>query len=474
MTTDDGFDDIETTHRPRTARAEAGVDAYEIEVTAGPDRGARLRLDPAEPLRILVGQSPACALRLSDREVSRRHIALECQPNGVRLTDLGSTNGTAVDGLTVYEACLRGGEAIVIGTTTLTTRRIDATGSRPVISAVDRFGRVLGQSVEMRRLYPLCVRVAASRVPVVLEGETGTGKEVLAESIHEASPLSSGPFVVFDCTTVAPSLIESALFGHERGAFTGATQTQIGVFEEADGGTLLIDEVGDLDIALQAKLLRALERGEIRRVGGRTWIKVQVRVLAATRRDLDQEVQAGRFRDDLYFRIAVARVELPPLRRRASDIPVLVRHFWKELEGPGVPPAALIERFLKHTWPGNVRELANAVARQIALGDLSPGPDSAQTGEPARRTGLANEVLRPAAVDLASDHAPPRDVLSSVLDRDLPLARAREIVVDEFERRYVERVLARNNGSVTQAAAASGLARRYFQILRAKKRPRPT
>jgi two-component system response regulator HydG len=468
--TDDGFDDIETAHRPRAQRTEhVDLAAYEVAVVDGPDRGARLRLDPRDPLRVLVGQSPTCALRLADREVSRRHIALECQGGGVRLVDLGSTNGTTVNGLTVYEAALRGEESIVIGATTLMLRRIEAPPTPATVFGPDaplmRFGRVLGESPEMRRLYPLCARVAASRVPVVLEGDTGTGKEVLAESIHEASPLAGGPFVVFDCTTVAPTLVESALFGHERGAFTGAAQTHLGVFEEADGGTLLIDEVGDLDIALQAKLLRALERGEIRRVGGRAWIKVQVRVIAATRRDLDQEVQAGRFRDDLFFRIAVTRIELPPLRRRPTDIPLLVRHFWRELDGTGQPPDVLVDRFMKHTWPGNVRELANAVARHIALGDLAMAPDAAHFGGTA--TSGPNKGS-------SSEDQGSSDLVSSVLERELPLARARAIVVDEFERRYVERVLRRHNGSVTQAAQASGLARRYFQILRAKKLPRGT
>lgn len=467
---DDGFDDIETLHRPRADRSageaahhtSAPRSVYEIEVVDGPDRGQRLVLDPAAPLRLLVGQSPTCALRLSDREVSRRHIAIELFSAGVRLVDLGSTNGTTVNGLSVIEVILHGGEVIVLGATTLHLHRHDGAPSsdrsdtsppRPVTS---RFGRVIGASPEMRRLYPLCERIAASRVPVVLEGETGTGKEVLAESIHEASPLASGPFVVFDCTTVAPTLVESALFGHERGAFTGASHTHIGVFEEAHGGTLLIDEVGDLDITLQAKLLRALERGEIRRVGGRQWIKVQVRVLAATRRDLDEEVQQGRFRDDLFFRIAVARIELPPLRRRTGDIPLLVRHFWRELGGQGDgPPALLIERFEKQSWPGNVRELTNAVARHIALGDLET---------PALRDDV------PRSQGGSRDGAPSHDEwLAAILERDLPLARAREVVVDDFERRYVERVLAKHNGNVTQAAIASGIARRYFQILRAKK-----
>ncbi|MGH7270919.1 MAG: sigma 54-interacting transcriptional regulator, partial [Polyangiaceae bacterium] len=193
------------------------------------------------------------------------------------------------------------------------------------------FGRMLGRSAEMRRLYPLCARLAQSEVSVVIEGETGTGKEVLAEALHEASLRAAGPFVVFDCAAVAPSLLESALFGHERGAFTGALAQRIGIFEQAHGGTLFIDEIGELDALLQPKLLRAIERGEVQRVGSSRWEKVDVRILAATRRNLDREVHAGRFRDDLFFRLAVVRIELPPLRERHGDVAVLSAHFWGQI-----------------------------------------------------------------------------------------------------------------------------------------------
>ena len=234
-----------------------------------------------------MGQSQVCDLRLSDRQVSRRHFALSPMNRGLRLVDLESTNGTFVDGVRVFDALLGGGELVRCGATAL---RVERVSSEPVqLGAARGFGRLVGASPPMRRLYPLCERLAASDVSVVIEGETGTGKEVLAESLHEASARRAGPFVVFDCTSVPPTLVESELFGHERGAFTGATGTRHGVFEQAHGGTLLIDEVGDLDLALQPKLLRALERSEVRRVGGDRWIKVDIRVLAATRRDLHLE-----------------------------------------------------------------------------------------------------------------------------------------------------------------------------------------
>jgi DNA-binding NtrC family response regulator len=286
-------------------------------------------------------------------------------------------------------------------------------------------------------------------VPVVIEGETGTGKEVLAEAIHEASERGTGPFVVFDCTAVPPTLVESELFGHERGAFTGAVAARKGVFEQAHGGTLLIDEIGDLELTLQPKLLRALERSEIRRVGGDRWIKVDIRVLAATRRDLDREVEAGRFRDDLFFRLAVARIELPPLRERTGDIEVLTRHLWRQLEGKGEPPYEFLRRLERHTWQGNVRELANAVARYLALGDA----ERVETRpEPTKRAPPTAEEL-----ELYS----------------LPFRLARDRALATFEREYVQRLLARHGGNVTRAAEASDIGRRYLTTLASRQRKAP-
>jgi two-component system, NtrC family, response regulator HydG len=322
-----------------------------------------------------------------------------------------------------------------------------ATGAEPAkVSSATSFGSMLGASLEMRRLYEACSRVAAVDVPLLIEGETGTGKEVLAESVHEAGPRASGPFVVLDCTAVPPNLVESELFGHEKGAFTGAVSAREGVFEQAHKGTLLIDEIGDLPPALQPKLLRAIERQEVRRVGGSS-IKVDVRVLAATRRDLDREVQLGSFRDDLFFRLAVARIELPPLRERQGDIAFLSREFWKKLGGKGEVPYDLIQRFERYDWPGNVRELYNAVLRQLTIGEgldhrTSPSKGSRSSSDP----------------------------YSEVLSLGLPFPRARDRVLADFERRYVEHVLAEHGGVVSRAAAASGIARRYFNILRARSR----
>ena len=427
--------------------------SFLVTVVQGPDTGARYVVDGSTASRVLVGTSPACELRLTDREASRRHLAMEAEGVRLRIVDLESTNGTWIGSVAVRDVWLSGGEHVQLGTTVLRIER----GPRPQASALAAdasFGAALGGSREMRRLFPLLRRLAASNVPVVIEGETGTGKEVLAEALHSEGPRSSGPFVVFDCTAVPPNLVESELFGHERGAFTGAVTTRKGVFEQAHGGTLLIDEIGDLESSLQPKLLRALERSEVRRVGGDKWIRVDVRVLAATRRDLDKEVQAGRFRDDLFHRLAVARVELPPLRKRRGDVPLLVAHFCRELGGNAASVAPhLLATWDQQTWPGNIRELRNAVARHLALGELAD---------------VLDEESEPSAQPLPP---PVGDWLGPILDQRLTLVEAREKVLQIFERRYIEAMLTAFGGNVVRAAAASGIARRYFQILNARRKP---
>jgi two-component system response regulator HydG len=450
------MDETRTVLRRSLAPSTAEGAAFVVSVVEGPDRGASVRIDASRPGRLLVGQSPACELKLRDPHVSRRHLAFELDGERVRMNDLGSTNGTTVNQIQVVEAYLRGGEIVHVGETAL---RVDKGTAEPThLSPAMRFGRVVGASPEMRRIYPLCDKIAQSNVPVVIEGETGTGKELLAEALHEAGPRTSGPFVVFDCTAIPPSLAESTLFGHERGAFTGAVSSRKGVFELAHNGTLFIDEIGDLDLTLQPKLLRAIERSEVQRVGSEKWMKVNVRIISATRRDLDHEIQAGRFRDDLFFRLAVTRIELPPLRKRTGDIGALARHFFRQLSQDARDdrpfPADLLARFEAYDWPGNVRELHNAIARYLAIGDVGIA-------------GLADNsgAFAPVA---ANTRTGSRDPIEEVLGQDLPFPRARETLMEEFERRYVERVLAKYNGNVGRAAAASGIARRYFQMIRSR------
>ena len=425
----------QTVQRPRVDLGEA-LPTFVLTVQEGPGPGATFAVKEAG--RVLLGQSDACTLRLSDPTVSRRHAALELTPRGLRVTDLQSRNGTRVNGLTVMEALLEGGEQLRVGDTVL---KVDTAGVKPGTPTLvlGGFGKLLGQSIPMRRLYPGLERLAQSDVPVTIEGETGTGKEMLAESLHEKGPRAKLPFVVFDCAAVSATLAESDLFGHEKGAFTGAVSARAGVFEQAKGGTLLIDEIGDLTLDVQAKLLRVLDRGEVRRVGGTKAIPIHARIIAATRRDLDREVQAGRFRDDLFHRLALARVELPPLRERPGDIRFLARHFAAQNGGDAARlPEALLARWEDGQWPGNVRELRNAVVRFLSLGEV-----------PER------------GAQAATEHA--QDDFAALLDRGLRFSQAKLRALQIFERLYVQRTLAEHGGDVVRAAEASGLARRHFQ-----------
>ncbi|EYF00784.1 sigma54 specific transcriptional regulator with PAS sensor, Fis family [Chondromyces apiculatus DSM 436] len=421
---------------------------FVLRVVAGPDAGHTLAIPPSQPSRVLVGQSTSCELCLHDREVSRRHLGLDlAEGDLLRATDLGSRNGTRINGALIIEALLAGGERLTLGATTIEVHRAEQAADEPLTLATG-FGRLLGASPAMRKLYPLCERLAAANVPVVIEGETGSGKEALAESLHEAGPRASGPFIVLDCAATAPTQLEAALFGLERGG-----ETRLGALEEAHGGTLLLDEIAEIDLELQGKLLRALERGEIRRVGGRQALRVDARVLVATRRNLDQEVAAGRLREDLFYRLSAARIELPPLRRRTGDVTVLARHFWSRMARPGEPPPEdFLARLEAYGWPANVRELQNAVARRAALGDL------AEEGTPA------------AAPPSRASQVTPDDPIATILAQELPFPRARDQALQLFEQRYVEDVLRRHGGNVARAAAASGVARRYFQVIQARTR----
>jgi DNA-binding NtrC family response regulator len=446
-------DELRTHARARYEPASAPNASFVLRVTEGPDAGQEFVLDGVEPGPVLLGQSPTCGIRLTDREVSRRHVSLDVEGRRLRIVDQQSTNGTYVDGVAVMDAFLSGGELVRVGVSALTVERREASPGR-VPDERGSFGRFIGRSPEMKRLYPLIERLAKSDVSIVIEGETGTGKEVLAEGIHEQSKRSTGPYVVLDCTTIAPNLVESELFGHERGAFTGASHQRRGVFEQAHGGTLFIDEIGDLDLSLQPKLLRALERGEIRRIGGTQQIRCDVRVIAATRRDLDRAVQEGTFRDDLFHRLAVGRIALPPLRKRRGDVHVLCKQFWQELGGESSLPAHLLERWESYSWPGNVRELRNAVARQLAMGDLAPSAEE------------------PPSSEAPSDVVDAEDAIREILNARLPFPVARVKLLEELQKVYVERALAEHDGSVERAAQALGIGRRYFHILRTGKRKR--
>jgi transcriptional regulator with GAF, ATPase, and Fis domain len=355
--------------------------SYALEVVGGPDAG---RVFQGRKRSMLIGTHPSSDLALTDPHVSRLHARIDIEESEYLLSDLGSTNGTRVAGVRVRQACLEDGSEIHIGATRLAFRVL-AEPFRIELSGDATFERLIGRSVPMRELFALLARVAPSDASVLIQGETGTGKELVAHAIHERSLRKGKPFVIFDCGAVPPTLIESELFGHERGAFTGAVAARAGVFERADGGTIFLDELGELALELQPKLLRALETGEIMRVGGERPIRVDVRVLTATHRDLARMVHEGGFRADLYYRLAVIRVPVPPLRERRDDIPLLASAFVKEILGdfgregaaakrsplkiPQATLEAVFEGLRHHDWPGNVRELRNVVERAAILAD---------------------------------------------------------------------------------------------------------
>lgn len=432
---------------------------FRLVVVSGPDESKVFEVNCRLPNRLLIGTSESCDARLSDPTVSRRHVALDFNTSGerpLRVTDLESTNGVLVDGVAVGVAHLRGGEMIRLGDTVLRLETVGGIKSIP-LSPLTAFGKMVGESGSMRRLYPLCQRLARSDVPVVIEGETGTGKEVLAEALHYEGLRPDGPFVVLDCAAVAEGLMELELFGQEANPTMGVGVKR-GVFERASGGSLLIDEIAELNLETQGKLLRAIDRAEVTRIGGMQSLKVDVRIIVATRRSLDSEVERGAFRADLYHRLSVARLELPPLRERDGDIARLAALFWAHRQGPAEgPPKHLVERWEGYNWPGNVRELRNAVARTLVLGDVAPQEYESDLGDVA---------------DPRRARTLPGDTIAQVLTMGLRLKDARQLVVEEFESRYVEQILEQSKGSVTRAAATAGIARRHLQRLKARSRDR--
>ena len=391
--------------------------------------------------RCSIGSHPSCDLVIDEPAVSRFHCEVSIGPDGARVRDLGSRNGTTVDGTPVLEAFLRSGSLIKIGRVGVRFEIAEETIPLPLSEAAS-FGSLVGKSVAMRTLFALLERVAATDSTVLLEGETGTGKDAAAESIHQASSRSNGPLVVVDCGAVPAALLESQLFGHEKGAFTGADSRRTGAFEEADGGTIFLDEIGELPTDLQPKLLRVLERRQIQRVGSNAVQNVDVRVIAATNRDLRAEVNEGRWRSDLYYRLAVVKVRMPALREHLEDVAELVEHFAASLRAdPAAAERLTGDEFIAHlktaAWPGNVRELRNYLERCLVFEQQLPFTDGA-----------------------ADDGAD-----GIVVDVEAPYEEARRKVLAEFERRYVEAQLERHGGSVTKAARAAGIGRVYVYKL---------
>jgi DNA-binding NtrC family response regulator len=315
----------------------------------------------------IIGRRPGCHLVLADKKVSATHCEVVATERGVRLRDLGSTNGTYLGDFRVVEALLDKAATIRCGDTELEFQPGGA--ERVSVSKAETFGRLVGTTPAMRALFERLRLVAPTTVSVLIEGETGTGKELVAQAIHEASDRMKRPFVVIDCAAIPSNLAESQLFGHEKGSFTGAVSKRISPFVEAKGGTVFLDELGELPLEVQPKLLRALAEQKIKSVGSNEYTPVDVRVICATRRNLLEEINRGAFRDDLFFRIAQARITVPPLRERLDDIAPLVRHMMEDADKESAfrrISAEAIDRLMRHDWPGNVRELKNLVSLALA------------------------------------------------------------------------------------------------------------
>ena len=439
MSSDDDFPDDATT---RLAQPKVRSEAVTLLVVDGPARGKRATVKKGVAK---IGSSSACDLVLDDRAVSRLHFELAVGPRSLSIRDLGSTNGTWVKGLRISLAEVPAGTTVELGGSAVRIERDGDALPMPLASARDSFGALLGKSVAMRQVYAVLERVAPSDATVLLRGETGTGKEVAARSIHDASPRKSGPFVAVDCGAIPENLFESELFGHAKGAFTGANVDRPGVFEEAHGGTLFLDEIGELPASLQPKLLRALETRTVRRVGTNVERPVDVRVVAATNRPLEQAVNDGTFREDLYYRLCVVEVALPPLRDRPGDIAELAEHFHRQRGGSAPLPPSFVESLLRRPFPGNVRELRHTVDRALLLGALDDAPVS--TASPL---GAAPQSI----AEMAALH--------------LPLKEAREAWTEQFELVYLKSVLERSGGNVTHAAEIAGVNRRFMQRLMAR------
>ncbi len=434
--------DIDGTVPVRAPAVPRAGGPLEIAVLDGPDRGLRRRIG-SETTRI--GSGEGADVVLADRTVSRVHLEVCLDPDGrgVLVVDPGSKNGTFYLGQRLGRAVVAPGATLRLGETTIAIQPAAGAGSER-LSADTRYGALLGESLVMRRLFSVLQSMEEVELPLLVEGETGTGKEIVAREVHAHSRRAKGPFVVLDCAAAQPTLFESALFGHRRGAFTDAVADRAGAAVAADGGTLFLDEIGELPLAVQPKLLRFLERREVTPLGSETVRSVDVRIVAATNRDVEAEVSAGTFRADLFHRLAVLRVRMPALRERPDDIPLLAIEMTAQLrasEAPSAPeslPSALVEQLKRYPWPGNVRELRNVVARALSLGAEEANPAMAGPADAVDPEGLR------------------------------PYHEARQTVVDAFELHYLERLLSESDGNLSEAARRAGLHRNYVARLAAK------
>ncbi len=387
----------------------------------------------------VVGRNESCNLVIDDKKVSAVHMELVATERGVRVRDLGSRNGTFVGDTRIGEVYLLKPTSIICGDTIL---EFGPSNPEEVkLPDVAEFGPLVGAGVAMRSVFDKLRLIAPTELTCLITGETGTGKELVAAAVHQASNRAKKPFIVVDCGAIPPSLAESALFGHERGSFTGAIDKKISPFAEADGGTIFLDELGELPVDVQPKLLRALAEQRIKSVGSNTYRPFNARVLAATRRDLVREINDGNFRSDLYFRVAQVKVELPALRQRLEDIPALVRRMMNDLGEPssyGRVTQDSLERLMRHDWPGNVRELRNVVA--VALAFTKEGP-----------------------LDVAQHLSPLTSTVEATTTRGRTFQDAKREILAKFERDYFTALYAECSGNVSEIGRRAAMERAHVR-----------
>jgi DNA-binding NtrC family response regulator len=411
---------VEATRTPglTQARADGATRAGATPARLRIRAGGRERTVPVTSAGVVVGKDPTCDAPVDDPFVSSRHLRIEPQGGAWTLVDLGSTNGTFISGARVSRAELPLGLPIQLGDTELVLEARDTLEA----PRAEAFEGMISRHPSMRQVFELVERVAPSDAAVTILGETGVGKELVARALHARSGRRDGPFIPVNCSAIAESLIESELFGHEKGAFSGAERMRKGAFEEADRGTIFLDEIGELPLDLQPKLLRVLELGEVKRVGASRPASVNVRIVAATHRDLRAQVRAGKFREDLFYRLCVVPVTVPPLRQRKGDVRALAEAFLLRTAPRGVvlrwSPEALA-RLEGYDWPGNVRQLRNVVQRALLF----------------RGEGL---VVPPSAVIFEDTRATPADT------GDDDTMYVRGLTLEEIEREAIRLSLRRN------------------------------
>jgi DNA-binding NtrC family response regulator len=423
-------------------------------------RGGRIRLEDDDTWievgqdPVIVGRNPACQLVVEDGKVSAVHAELVATEHGVKVRDLGSRNGTYVADVRVGDVFISTPCILRMGATELHFEPLRP--EKVMVPSIPAFGPLVGQSEAMRKIFDRLTKIAPTDLTLLIGGETGTGKELAAQALHMASKRKDKPFIVVDCGSIPPSLAEATLFGHERGAFTGAVDKHASPFHDAEGGTIFLDELGELPLEVQPKLLRALSERRVKSVGGSTYKQFDVRVIAATRRDLVRAVNQGAFRSDLYFRVAQVKIELPAMRQRIEDVPILVRSMLKDLGDEGAYQRVSnqqLERLMRYDWPGNVRELRNAVAVAYAL---------SETGEEIDVASHLGALAEGGSVNAQTMSGGGGGLSSAGLEKR-PFQDAKTEVLARFAKEYFTHLAEESKGNVSEMARRAGMERAHVR-----------